>query len=116
MIKARQNCLSPPRSTIELPKIAPQNICMAPKSPLAEAMLLRLTDESAKTKTFAKISPLPNPNKKQAEASVKGMLINGISDKNIKVIDDKHQEHPARENLSRPNHLEYLLLSKFPII
>ena len=72
IVNASQNCLSPPRSTIKLPKIAPQNICMAPKIPLAEATRLCSTAESAKTNTFAKISPFPSPNKKQAEASVSG--------------------------------------------
>ena len=89
---------------------------MAPKIPLAEATRLCSTAESARTNTFAKISPFPNPNKKQAEASVSGELITGISDKNIKIIDNKHQEHPIRENRSKPNQFEYLLLSKFPII
>ena len=89
---------------------------MAPKSPLAEATHFCSTDESAKTKTFAKISPFPNPNIKQVEASVKGLLIRGISDKNINAIDNKHQEHPKRENRSRPRQLEYLLLTIFPIM
>ena len=62
------------------------------------------------------MSPLPNPNIKQAEASVNGVLISGISDKNIKAIDNKHQKHPKRENRSRPSQLEYLLLTIFPII
>ena len=96
--------------------MAPQNICMAPKIPLAEATRFCSTDESAKTNTFAKMSPLPNPNIKQAEASVNGVLMSGISDKNIKAIDNKHQEHPKRENRSRPSQLEYLLLIIFPII
>ena len=113
---ASQNSLSPPKNTIKLPKIAPQNICIAPKSPLAEATHFCSTDESAKTNTFAKISPLPNPNIKHAEESIKGVLVRGISDKNIKVIDNKHQEHPNRENRSRPIRLEYLLLIIFPII
>ena len=116
IVNASQNCLSPPRSTIKLPKIAPQAICIAPKNPLAEATHFCSTDESARTKTFAKISPLPNPNIKQAKASVNGVLSSGISDKNIKVIDNKHQEHPKRENLSRPSQLEYLLLTIFPSI
>ena len=116
MANASQNSLSPPENTIKLPKIAPQNICIAPRSPLAEATHFCFTDESAKTNTFANMSPLPNPNIKQAEASVNGVLISGISDKNIKAIDNKHQEHPKRENLSRPSQLEYLLLTIFPII
>ena len=113
---ASQNSLSPPRDTIKLPKIAPQSICIAPRSPLAEATHFCFTDESAKTNTFANMSPLPSPNIKQAEASVNGVLISGISDKNIKAIDNKHQEHPKSENLSRPSQLEYLLLTIFPII
>ena len=115
-VNASQNCLSPPINTIKLPKIAPQAICIAPKSPLAEATHFCSTDESAKTKTFAKISPLPNPNIKQAEARVNGVLISGISDKNIKAIENKHQEHPKREKRSRPSQLENLLLTIFPII
>ncbi len=89
---------------------------MAPKIPLAEATRFCSTDESAKTNTFAKMSPLPNPNIKQVEASVNGVLINGIPDKNIKTIDNKHQKHPKRENRSRPSQFEYLLLTTFPII
>ena len=113
---ASQNSLSPPTNTIKLPKIAPQNICIAPRSPLAEATHFCFTDESAKTNTLAKMSPFPNPNIKQAEASVNGVLSSGISDKNIEAIDNKHQEHPKRENRSRPSQLEYLLLTIFPII
>ena len=116
MTNASQNSLSPPINTIKLPKIAPQSICIAPRSPLAEATPFCFTDERANTNTFAKMSPLPNPNIKQAEASVNGVLISGISDKNIKAIDNKHQEQPKRENLSRPSQLEYLLLTIFPII
>ena len=91
IVNAKRKFLSPPKSTIKLPSIAPHNICIAPNKPLAEPTRFLSTDESAKTRTFANISPLPNPNKKQADARVKGNLINGTSDKNIKAIDEKHQ-------------------------
>ena len=96
--------------------MAPHNICIAPNKPLAEPTRFFSTDESAKTKTFANVNPLPNPNIKQADASVKGKLINGTSDKNIRAIDKKHQEDPKSANLFMPTLFEYLLLITFPMI